>query len=264
MILTLAVSLTTLIGAGYRVPAAEDKKPVRHLTGTLEKVDVKKRAVTIAIPHRIDGSQLRVSGKVKFKGVVFSVMKPQTHDLAKQVKATIGGESAKLSDIEKVTRAAQKPMPGCGCKHGVKVHLALDADGKTVTEINVREVTNELLAVDVKRETVTVAIPDYLRAPLQLNLGGGKAGQPKMILSFVKRKTYGIGKKITITVDGKTAQLADLKKVSKEAGKPDPRCGCTPPGATVAVLLSDDGKQVTQITVQPKPKAAPKKQAKKG
>src|SRR5262249_23737752 len=95
MILTLAVSLTTLIGGGYRVPAAEDKKPVRHLTGTLEKVDVKKRTVTIAIPHRIDGAQLRASGKVNFKGVVFSVMKPQMHDLAKQVKATIGGESAR-------------------------------------------------------------------------------------------------------------------------------------------------------------------------
>src|SRR5437868_12785096 len=103
MMLAVAVSLGMLLGGGSRVPGAEDKKPLRRLTGTLEKVDVKKRTVTIAIPHRINGAQLRISGIGKLKGMTFQVMKPQTHNLSKQVKATIGGTAAKLSDIQKVS-----------------------------------------------------------------------------------------------------------------------------------------------------------------
>jgi hypothetical protein len=262
MTLTVALSLAALLGGVRRAPGAEDKKPPRQLAGTLEKVDLKKGTVTLAIPHPLDGAKVRIRGLEKLKGVTFHVMKPQTHELARKVKATIGGAAARLADVEKVSRAAQEPAPGCGCRHGVKAVVKLAADGKSVTEVNVLEVTNELLAVDVKKGTVTLAVPDYLRPPLEMTLGGeAKGGQPKLILSFSKRQTFELGKKVKITLDGKVARLADLKKVSKEAGKPDPRCGCTPPGATVTLVLSDDGKKVTDITVQPRPKAeaGPKK-----
>jgi hypothetical protein len=246
---------------------AEGEKAPRQLVGTLEKVDVKTGTVTIAIPHRLDGARLRVAGAGAVEGAMFAVMKPQTHALAKGAKATIGGAAAKLTDVAKVSREAQEPQPGCGCRHGVKAALTLAAGGKAVTAISVLEVTSELLAVDAKKGTVTVAVPDYLRGPVELNLGGGaKAGQPKLIATFVKRRRYDLGKDAKVIIDGKAARLSDLKKASKQAGKPDPDCGCTPPGATVTLLLSDDGKKVTEISVQPKPKAkaGQKKQEKQG
>jgi len=265
LILALAMSLCILLGRQSLAPSAEDQKSSGSisgtigealdqkpgsLSGTLEAVDIEKRTATIGIPHRIVGEPL------------FSASIPQTHSLSKDVKVTLGGVGAKLSDAKKVSREAQEPIPGCGCRHGVKAVLKLADDGKTVTEINVLEATSGLDAVDVKKETITLTLPDYLREPIQI--GAAEAGQLKMILCFAKPQTYSVGKEAKITMDEKAIQLSDLQKVSKAAGKPDPKCGCLPPGATVTVVLSDDGKLVTDINVHPKPKTDPKKEVNQG
>jgi hypothetical protein len=99
-----------------------------------------------------------------------------TFDLAKDARIQRDGKDAKLADL----------------KTGSQATLTLSKDQKTVVALSVTSpaIAAPLKSVDAAKNTITVTV-------------GTRAGK--------EDKTYQVSKDARITVDGKAAQLADLK-----------------------------------------------------
>ncbi|MCI0379857.1 MAG: hypothetical protein L0215_19930, partial [Gemmataceae bacterium] len=119
----------------------------------------------------------------------------KTYSLAKDVKVMRDRKEAKLADLKKGSQAT----------------LTLTADQKTVVSINIASPTiaAPLKSADAAKNTITVIV------------GGGRAEK--------QDKTYQVAKDVKVTIDGKDAQLADLKA-----------------GAMLTIVV-DEANTVTQI-----------------